>query len=69
MKIMCTLREFTLLSARCPMCTFLVPEQKIEKMLFECHQKCMLSNFCKYGMDDSDWELSDLVEIVRSEDA
>lgn len=67
-KIKCTLREFVLISARCPMCTFLIPEDKFEEMFNECHKKCILSNFCKYGMDDPDWSIADLVELVREED-
>ena len=64
MKIVCTLKEFELLSARCPMSTFLVNDNQFEELFDECHNKCLLSNFCKYGKDDGDWTLADLIEIV-----
>lgn len=68
MKIKCTLKEFQLLTARCPMCTFLDIEGGVEKALNECHIRCALSNFCGYGMDDGSWNIADLVEIVMDGD-
>jgi hypothetical protein len=66
MKIVCTLKEFELLLARCPMHTFLINNDECEELLHECHGKCMLSNFCRYGMDDgANFSLADLVEIVQ----
>lgn len=68
MKIKCTLKEFELLSARCPMNTsliFLIDDDKFDKLYDECKTKCVLSNFCRYGESDSvHWSLADLVEIV-----
>ena len=65
MKITCTLKEFELLSARCPMNTFLINDEKFEELYNECQTKCILSNFCKYGKDDGmNWSLADLVEIT-----
>lgn len=67
MKIVCTLKEFELLSARCPMNTFLIDDDECEKLLNKCHLNCLLSNFCRYGKDDGcDWTLADLVEIVSN---
>jgi hypothetical protein len=65
MKIVCTLKEFELLTARCPMQTFLTNDDRFEEMFDECQGKCLLSNFCKYGKDGGDnFSLADLVEIV-----
>ena len=64
MKIKCTLKEFQLLTARCPMCTFLDIEGGFTKAFNECREKCALSSFCKYGMDDGDWNIAELVDIV-----
>ena len=65
MKIVCTLKEFELLSARCPMNTFLIGDEKFEELYSQCHEHCLLSNFCKHGMDDGeDWSIADLVEIA-----
>ncbi len=65
MKIKCTLKEFELLVARCPMNTFLINEEDAEKLLNGCRKNCLLYNFCKYGEDDgADFSLADLVEIV-----
>jgi hypothetical protein len=65
MKISCTLKEFELLVARCPMNTFLIDDDKAMEMLGKCHCECILSNFCKHGMDDGvNFSLADLVEIV-----
>lgn len=67
MKIKCTLREFQRLTARCPVCTFLIDEDKFENMYKECQKKCVLTHFCKYGDDDPNWSFADLVEIVGEE--
>ena len=64
MKIKCTLKEFQLLTARCPMCTFLDIEGGFDKAYNECHVRCLLSSFCKYGTDDGDWNIAELVDIV-----
>lgn len=68
MKIKCTLKEFQLLTARCPMCTFLDIEGGFEEAFGNCRMRCIISNFCKYGGDDVDWNIADLVEIVRDGD-
>lgn len=66
MKIVCTLKEFELLCARCPMNTFLIDDEKFEKLFGDCHESCILSNFCKHGIDDGEnFSLADLVEIVQ----
>ena len=65
MKIVCTLKEFELLSARCPMNTFLIDNEKFERLFSDCHENCILSNFCKHGIDGGEsFSLADLVEIV-----
>ena len=67
MKIKCTLKEFQLLTARCPMCTFLDIEGGFDKAFNECQVRCALSSFCKYGKDDGNWNIAELVEIVRED--
>jgi hypothetical protein len=65
MKIVCTLKEFELLCARCPMQTFLIDDDKFEEMFNKCHTDCILSNFCRYGTEEeNNFSLADLVEIV-----
>lgn len=68
MKIVCTLKEFEVLSARCPWSTFLISNEKFEELLDKCKEHCLLYNFCQHGNegkdDNGDWTLADLVEIV-----
>ena len=65
MKIVCTLKEFELLAARCPTSTFLISDDEFEELISQCNKSCLLSNFCKYGKDDgADFTLADLVDIV-----
>ena len=68
MKIVCTLKEFELIVARCPMQTFLISGEKEEELFNQCHENCILSNFCKYGMNGGEnFSLADLVEIIPTE--
>ena len=63
MKIVCTLREFESLIARCPMYNYLLSNEESEEYLNKCAECCVLSGMCQCG-SDANWSFSDIVEIV-----
>jgi hypothetical protein len=63
MKIVCTLKEFELLIARCPMYNYLLSNEKSEEYLNQCFERCVMYGVCEAG-SDANWSFSDMVEIV-----
>lgn len=63
MKIVCTLREFESLIARCPMYNYLLSNEESEKYLSKCIETCVLSGMCEAG-SKANWSFADLVELV-----
>lgn len=64
MNIVCTLKEFEQLSARCPMNNYLINDEESEELLDKCFKHCILSGVCQYGKADANWTLADLVTII-----
>lgn len=65
MKIVCTLKEFESISARCPWNNLFINEDKFNELIDKCEDNCLLYHFCYYGKDENDdWSLADLVEII-----
>ena len=66
MKIVCTLREFESLIARCPMYNYLLSDKESEEYLNKCYSCCVLSGICKAG-NEKDWSFADYVEIIPND--
>lgn len=66
MKIVCTLREFESLIARCPMYNYLLSDEKSGEYLEKCCKYCVLSGVCKAG-SEPDWSFADWVEIIPND--
>lgn len=71
MKIIYTLKEFELLSKRCPYSNYYISEKEFIELIDKCIDHCPLYSFCKYNDDDveiaDNWSLADLVKIVPPE--
>ena len=66
MKIVCTLKEFESLIARCPMYNYLLSSEETEKYLNKCIESCVLFGMCKAD-SEKNWSFSNLVEIVSND--
>ena len=53
MKIHCTLKEFELLVAFCPMSNLLMNDNEANELIDKCHDECVLRKFCPCGKDES----------------
>lgn len=66
MKIVCTLREFESLIARCSMYNYLLSDKESEEYLDKCCKYCVLSGVCEAG-SKADWSFADWVEIIPND--
>lgn len=66
MKIHCTLKEFELLVAFCPMRNLLMNDNEADELIDKCLDECVLRKFCPYGSDDKEASFADIC-VIESE--